>query len=241
MKNVLIFPVIHYQNGDQALRNAKLAADAGCDGVFLIQMQGMNDALSQLGALIKERHPHMLVGANHLGEHCAHAMDRNVRAGLDMTWTDEQLTHSAQSADDSAKLVHYHKPEGHLLFSGVAFKHQKRENYPRIAARRALELGFIPTTSGAATGVAADMKDLSQLHEGIGNAPLAVASGVTPSNFEAHAAYVTHILVATGVSSSFYEFDRLLLEDLIHRRNKYTAARASTVSPLELKTKEERS
>lgn len=241
MKNVLILPVIHYQNGEQVFRNAALAADAGCDGVFLIHMQGINDSLAQMGANIKERHPQMLVGANHLGEHAVYAMIRNIEAGLDMTWTDEQLTHSDKSADDSARIAWMRKPKGHMLFSGVAFKHQKRENFPRTAAREALKLGFIPTTSGAATGVAADLEALDHLRGGIGDAPLAVASGVTPANFEDHAPHVTHILIATGISKSFYEFDRLLLEDIVHRRNKYAAATSSAVSPLELNAREERS
>ena len=229
MKRVSILPVIHFASGDQVMRNAAIAAETGCDGVFLIHMNGDNTSLALTGALVKERHPDLLVGTNHLGEHPAYGLTRNVRAGLDMTWTDDQLTHSDRSGDDSVRLVQSRRPSGHLMFTGVAFKHQKREDFPATAAKRAVEFGFIPTTSGSATGVPAEMGDLANLRAAIGNAPLAVASGVDPRNFATHAEHVTHVLVATGISSSFYEFDASLLYDLVRRRDRLAADEASSV------------
>lgn len=50
----------------------------------------------------------------------------------------------------------------------------------------------------------------------IGNdAPLAIASGVTPDNVSAFLPHVSHILVSTGVSASFHEFDPARLRALV--------------------------
>lgn len=241
MSRISILPVIHFRDTEQAMRNASIAAEAGADGVLLIQMEGMNAALARTGAKIKQDYPALLVGANHLGEHPAYGLTRNLESNLDMTWTDDQLTHSDRSNDDTLHMIKMRLPKGHLYFAGVAFKHQRLESFPRNAALQSLKAGLIPTTSGSATGVAADLSHLANLREGIGNAPLAVASGVTPDNFDAHAPFVSHVLVATGISSSFYEFNRQLLGDLIQRRDNI-ASKAPSYTGQETKdSKEENS
>lgn len=204
-----VIPVIHYEDAKQALRNAEIAFDAGCAGVFLIHMNCDNHLLAPSARAIKERWPDKLVGINYLGGDAADAIAQNITNDLDMTWTDLQLTHSG-AGDDRAEAAHramQAKP-GHMLFSGVAFKHQKREPNPEQSAQRALDYGFIPTTSGEATGVAAEQGKIATLRAALGPAaPLAIASGITPDNVHEFAPHLSHILVATGVSSSFYEFD----------------------------------
>lgn len=205
----MILPVIHYQSDEQALRNAEVAFDAGCDGVFLIHMRGQNALLAAPARAIKARWPDKLVGVNYLGWDTAGAVAANIDDGLDMTWTDNQLTHSSGDDLQDARRVHAAmaaKP-GHLVFTGVAFKHQRKEPHPVQAAQMAVEHGFIPTTSGPATGVAAEVTAVRALREGLDVAPLAIASGITPDNVAEFAPNLSHILVASGVSSSFYEFD----------------------------------
>lgn len=212
-----IIPVIHYADDDQALRNAERVAQVGCEGVLLIEMQGRSRPLPDIARVIKRRHPELLVGINFLGIDAADAVRANIASGLDMTWTDEQPTHSADAPWDEAEKLREElsAAPGHLLFVGVAFKHQRHEPQPEAAARRALDMGFIPTTSGAATGVAAEISRIERLRAGIGpEAPLAIASGITPDNAGAYAPLLSHILVATGVSSSFHEFDPELLQRL---------------------------
>lgn len=208
MMNTLL-PVIHYANDSQAMTNAERAFDAGCDGVFLIHMAGENHLLGPVARLIKARWPDKLVGVNYLGVAPEQAIAANIADGLDMTWTDAQLTHSEGApwaAADRARHAMASAPT-HLLFAGVAFKHQKPEPAPELAAQKAVELGFIPTTSGVATGVAAEADAIAQLKAQMGVGPLAIASGITPENAAQFTPYLTHILVATGVSSSFYFFD----------------------------------
>jgi len=212
-----IIPVIHYADDEQALRNAARAADAGCEGVFLIEMSGRSRPLPDVARVIKARHPDLLVGINFLGVDAADAAYANVATGLDMTWTDEQPTHSEDAPwDDAAKMLdELGAAPGHLAFVGVAFKHQRHEPDPAAAALKAIEMGLIPTTSGEATGVAAEVDRIVRLREAVGpDAPLAIASGVTPDNVHLYAPLLSHILVATGVSSSFHEFDPDLLRRL---------------------------
>jgi len=218
-----IIPVIHYADDAQALRNAERAFDADCDGVMLIQMQGRHSRrLATLAGEIKTRWPDRLAGINLLGTEPLLALRASMAAGLDMTWTDEQLTHSSGLQDDEADDVRglLTGAPGHLMFVGVAFKHQRHEPDPGRAARDAARLGFVPTTSGSATGVAAEAGRIADLRDALGpDAPLGIASGITPDNVTAFAPYLTHILVATGVlapsAGSGDEFDTVLLRDLV--------------------------
>jgi predicted TIM-barrel enzyme len=204
-----VLPVIHYESDEQAVRNAQIAVDAGCAGVFLIHMDGDNDVLSPIARDIKARWPQLLVGVNYLGRDTAYALNKNIADGLDMTWTDTQLTHtqsSAVAAVEEASAILALNPS-HVLFTGVAFKHQRKEPYPDRAAQRAIQYGLVPTTSGPATGKAAEVSKIAALRQAIGDGPLAIASGITPENVREFAPYLSHVLVATGVSESFYEFD----------------------------------
>jgi predicted TIM-barrel enzyme len=205
-----VIPVIHYQSDEQAMRNAERAVDAGCDGVFLIHMDGENELLAPIACSIKSRWTdRILVGINYLGVDPAKAALANIANGLDMTWTDVQLTHSSAEPWTCAEMIQtaLAKTPKHLLFAGVAFKHQRPEPNPELAARMADKFGFVATTSGSATGVAAEVDKIARLRAALGDAPLAIASGVTPDNVHEYAPHLSHILVATGVSETFHEFD----------------------------------
>lgn len=215
MKTKLI-AVIHYQDDEQAIRNADRVAAAGLDGVFLIEMSGINTRLVPMALKIKDKHPGMLVGVNHLTLDPRNSLQINLSANLDMTWTDFQPTHSETERPDIAwDLSRTLEGTKHDLFVGVAFKHQRDEPDPVAAASRAISAGFVPTTSGPATGVAADIERICELRAGIGQeADLAIASGITPENASQFAPHLSHILVATGISSSFHELDATLMANL---------------------------
>lgn len=214
----IIYPVIHVLDDEQALRNAARVAEAGCPGVLLIQMEGQNGPLLHAARLVREQFPALRVGVNLLGCDPDVALALSLDNGFDMTWTDEQLTHSSRAGFIEARNVFHTlaEAEGHEFFVGVAFKHQAYEPDPVGAARRATALGMIATTSGPATGHAADPSAIAALRAGIGDGDcLAIASGITPSNAALFAPHLTHMLVATGISASFHEFDPVLLRDLM--------------------------
>ena len=207
----MTIPVIHYASDDQAVREAKVAFETGNEGVLLIHMEGRDELIGPIAQRIKREWPERLVGANYLTLNPVVALEENVGRGLDMTWTDKQVTHTIRGDNDEMfelQEMLAAKPQ-HDLFVGVAFKHQRPEPDPVGAAMRALQHGMIPTTSGPATGSPPTTSHIQGLRTGIGpDAPLAIASGIDPHNAAAFAPLLTHILVATGVSRSFHEFDR---------------------------------
>ncbi len=221
----VIIPVIHYADDAQVMRNAERAFDAGCAGVMLIEMRGRNRDLPFAAAQVAMRWPDRLVGLNLLGlsvatDICFAAYDR-----IAATWTDEQLTHSGAAPWLDARRTRkaLDARPGHLLFCAVAFKYQPHEPDAALAARTAVDFGFIPTISGPSTGAAADPSFVASLRENLGAyAPLAIASGLTPENAPDFLPHVSHILVSSGVSSSFHEFDPARLRALTEARDAYS-------------------
>ncbi|MYM92469.1 hypothetical protein [Duganella vulcania] len=197
-----------------------MAFEAGCDGVFLISMDGHDEVLLEQAVEVKARWPRHLVGINFLSRPPELAIEACAEAGLDMTWIDNAQVHSQQdivlARGISAQLQRF---VDHQLFGGVAFKYQRHEPNPGLAAMRAQDLGIVSTTTGPGTGQAADVDKIARMYRAIGGGPLAIASGVTPDNVLDYAPYLTHILVATGVSKNEHEFDFELLCRLMGKLN----------------------
>lgn len=223
-----IYPVIRYLDEATALRNAQLAFEAGCEGVFLIHMGGQDDLLEPAALAIKARWPEKRVGINYRTLPALDALRRNLRAGLDMTWTDDAglntLEDTARAAQLEALLCAH---PSHRLFGAAAFKYQVREPDPAAAALRGLRHRMVPTTSGAATGVPADLGQIRAMSVAV-DARLALAGGITPENVLDYAPYLSHILVATGVAADFYRFDADKLRRLVLLRNGADRERAAS-------------
>ena len=225
MQKPQVWPVIHYTSDAIALDNAAMAAEVGATGVFVISMEGNDAPLVPVATLIKKRHPLLKVGVNHLGLPPSGSLAHNLHARLDATWTDSPgvssafISPAAQAVSQRLRWVPHH-----LFFASVAFKYQAPEPAPGRAAVMAATLGMIPTSSGTATGVAADLSKLNAMHEDLlefSNTPaaresnwprraptdLGLASGVTPENVVDVIGLVSHILVATGISADEHHFD----------------------------------
>ncbi|WP_150126609.1 hypothetical protein [Burkholderia cenocepacia] len=213
-----ILPVIHYQTDARAVENAERAFDAGCDGVLLISMDGDDEPLGPLAQEVKSRWNDKLVGVNYLTLPANVALQRNLKDGLDLTWTDNAGIHST-GASTLASFIErqLELAPGHQFLGAVAFKHQRAEPDPAAAAVMAHQRRMVPCTSGSATGVAADVEKIRSIRAALGTAPLGIASGITPDNVLDYAPFVSHILVATGVSSNFYDFDFERLAVLVNR------------------------
>jgi hypothetical protein len=105
-----------------------------------------------------------------------------------------------------------------LYFGGTAFKKQREvdpANY-QLAARKACAHMDVITTSGVATGHEADLSKIEAFRAGIGERPLALASGITPDNAHAYAD-VDCFMVATGINheGNFYDIDPARLNRLM--------------------------
>jgi len=211
-----VWPVIHLAGRDLAFRNADLAAQFGATGVFVISMVGDDDAIDPVAVDIKLRHPQMKVGVNYLTLPAHVALARSLSLGMDATWTDRCGVRSDSVDERVPELSRMLSGNPtHDFFGSVAFKYQRPDADPPTAAKRAIEFGMIPTTSGEATGHAPPAEKLRRIREAIGNGPLALASGVAPENARELGAYLTHILVATGISRMTDTFDETLLRRLM--------------------------
>ena len=222
---VRVLPVIHHRDDALSIEQAELAFELGADGVFLIEMDRSHWRPEAAAAAIRERHPGRPVGMNRLGLSPAEAILRDASIGLDMTWTDASGLNSDPAyrwSDDrilevSRALDQARTGREHDLFFAVAFKYQARDPDPPRTAREAASLGWIPTTSGAGTGIAAEPEHLEAMRHALGEAPLAIASGITPENASSYLGTVTHILVSTGISypDDEYRFDPSRVRSLL--------------------------
>jgi hypothetical protein len=212
-----LWPVIHLDTPELAYRNAAIAQRAGVRGVFLIHMDGLDEQIDPIAEQIKQRYPGLRVGVNYLSLDAPTALARAIALGHDASWSDKPGVRSDYidpSAQGMSELLR-NNPK-HQFFASVAFKYQPNDPDPGTAAMRALRLGMTPTTSGKGTGHAPPVEKLALIRQTIGaEAPLALASGATPDNAQVLAPYLSDILVSTGISSSFSEFDEALLGRLV--------------------------
>lgn len=153
MTAIEIWPVIHLDSAQGAVANARLAQTAGANGVFLIHMKGHDDLIDTAYWAIRHQVPGLAVGANFLSLDADAGMARALMLGMEASWSDNPGIDS-QGISDLARRMSRARPKEHLHFAGVAFKYQKAEPNPGLAALRATELGLIPTTSGQVTGQA---------------------------------------------------------------------------------------
>lgn len=212
-----IFPVIHHDSKELTLEQASIAYEHEVDGIFLISHHSEDSVLPALAQEIKTKYPDLKVGLNLLSTHITKAIQITHDAGLDMVWGD-YCGVSSQGIDATGETLVKWKLEHPeiILLASVAFKYQKTDANPPLAAYLAQQAGFLPTTSGAATGSAPSVEKIQAMSEKV-NGQLAVASGMTPENVKAFAPWLSHILVSTGVSKDDYRFDEDKLAEFIQK------------------------
>ena len=212
-----VLPVIHHLDEATSLAQADLAFRENADGVFLISHEGKNEDLLAPARKIKQKYPEKTIGINLLGSDALSALEVVIETGIDALWTD---THgvTSQAIPEQALTISQriqNNPQGPLIFASVAFKYQVEESDPGEAAKRVSALGMIATTSGPGTGYAPDLDKIIRMSEALGGSALAVASGMTPENVHEFLPYVTHYLVATGISIDSHHLDAGRLRDFI--------------------------
>lgn len=216
----LVLPVVHHINTSTTLEQAELAFRCGAHGVFLISHRNADAELAAPAAVLREAHPNKLIGVNFLSLSAEPALRLARKLGLQMVWADAVGVHSSGVTAEGKALGELLAAEPRFgvpaLFGAVAFKYQPHDDNPALAAFLASALGMIPTTSGPGTGEPPSVAKIRAMREVLGdNAPLAVASGMTPENVGEFLPYVTHFLVATGVSRDTYHFDEALLREFV--------------------------
>ena len=217
-----IYPVVHHANNAQAAEQAEIALDAGCDGVFLISHTGNNTALLPLANRLKSMsitagRP-FDIGVNLLGVEADLALRVAGLFKLDMVWLDKSGIGASGFDLTGRALVNAWNAlpadERPIVFAGVAFKYQPDEPNPPMAASFAAGAGFVPTTSGPGTGHAPDIRKILEMSQAT-DKRLAIASGMSVDNVADFSPYLSHVLVATGVSRNESEFDYELLHAFV--------------------------
>lgn len=210
-----IYPVIHYLDRATALEEVNVARNCGAHGVFLISHRGNDAELVAVSAEAKRLHPDFRIGINLLSESPLHACNKADDHRLDMVWADDMGIDSGGGNAMAESLSRFARAFPSIqLFASVAFKYRPHEPNPPLAASIAQRLGFIPTTSGSATGSAPDVRKIIDMSVAT-NGQLAIASGMTPENVGSYAPYLSHILVSTGVGLDEYRIDPQRLTLLI--------------------------
>lgn len=189
-----VYPVIHYLSDKLTVEQASIACQEGADGVFLISHHHDDTPLASLAATIKNKFG-FKVGINYLSSGAVLAIEDAKIYNLDMVWSDT-CGISSKGYTNRAYQIKESLPVGVQFFASIAFKYQMHEDNPSLAAQKVRDFSsqFIPTTSGAATGSAPSVIKISSM------GPVAVASGMTEDNIEEFKPYLSHVLVATGVS-----------------------------------------
>ncbi|WP_371436272.1 hypothetical protein [Polaromonas sp.] len=207
MKSTQIYPVIHYLDRDTAIAETAIARRAGADGVFLISHLGDDVELVDVAKEIRLLNAGFPVGVNLLSRQGLAAVQIAVSAGMDMVWADNMgVDSTGLTAEGRAIAAIAMEQTNCKIFASVAFKYRPHEPLPESAAKHAQNAGLVPTTSGSATGSAPEVQKISVMSAATGGL-LAVASGMTPENVGSYAPYLSHILVATGVSLNEHQLD----------------------------------
>ncbi|MCR5164173.1 MAG: hypothetical protein K6C40_09170 [Thermoguttaceae bacterium] len=235
-------PVIHIDSSDLAVSNARIAAESGAQGVFLINHGRSSDHnLPYIAMAIRQEFPELWIGANFLSLIPVDAQDfvNSLEAPyhFDGLWVDDTGVDERLPEDDpnqgAARLAAYRKSMDWpgLYFGGTAFKYQRPvadEDLPTVA-RIAARYTDVVVTSGSGTGQAADLRKIRLMKDALGDFPLGIASGITSENVDEYLPFTNAFLVSTGIcvnegqDEDFYHFDPEKVKRLADKIREYRA------------------
>lgn len=226
----VVLPVIHVQDHDQTKRNIEVLIRAGASGCFLINHDFGVDRFTPILRSIRGAFPSLWLGCNFLavtGREAFPVLAELQAEGvqIDAYWADDaRIDETGADPSEAEEIARVRERCGWrgLYFGGTAFKKQRPVEPARWqdAARAAVPFMDVVTTSGIATGEEADLTKIRKFRAGVGDAPLALASGVTPENAAAYAD-VDAFLVATGINDQgdFYKINPARLTALMDVAN----------------------
>lgn len=223
----VVTPVIHVLDRAQAERNIAVAVRAGAAGVFLINHDFPKEHLLPILRDLRARWPGLWLGVNFLattGRDAFPILGRLQAEGcpIDAYWADDARIDEREAGQAEAEEIARIRTDSGwigLYFGGVAFKKQRAVDPAQHRRSAAIARPFmdVVTTSGIATGHAAEDGKIAEFRLGLGDAPLALASGVTPDSAARYGRNVDCFLVATGINRDrdFYNIDPARLEALL--------------------------
>lgn len=212
--------VIHAESPEQALRNAKIAFDAGANGIFLINHRITRIELFECYEAVRSAFPGKWIGLNWLDLSSVSALSM-MQPSMNGLWLDNigagesrEKNWQAQAFAKDRERREKALRTSFLVFGGVAFKYQPKVASLQNATRSAMPFADVITTSGEGTGIAADLKKIKTMKKVLGDHPFAIASGITPENVHEYMPFADCFIVATGISRSESELDPARAEKL---------------------------
>ncbi|MEM7224310.1 MAG: BtpA/SgcQ family protein [Pseudomonadota bacterium] len=217
----VVLPVIHVLDTTRTEENLRVVIGEGAAGVFLINHDFPVAPFLPIIRQVRERFPNIWLGVNFLavtGLEAFPVLGELEAEGvpLEAYWADDARIDERLPVDDQAEAEEISAARSTsgwrgLYFGGTAFKKQREvaaEDY-EASARLSVPRMDVVTTSGVATGHAADLAKIAAFRDGVGDGPLAVASGITPENAARYGSAVDAFLVATGINreGDFYTID----------------------------------
>jgi len=228
---ILVLPVIHVQDNEQAEINVRRALDAGCPGVFLINHDFAYTELIPIIRHVRQTFPDYWIGVNFLAKTGKIAFPvlaelQNQGVNVNGYWADDARIDERQTTDNQSEAEEIAAIKAEcgwtgLYFGGTAFKKQREVAAADYDKSAAIACNFmdVVTTSGIATGHSADLQKMKTFRTACGDTPLALASGITPENFSSYSPFVDCVLVATGINveNDFYNIDPVRLAQLLEQ------------------------
>lgn len=222
----VVLPVIHVLDTAQTVSNVRLLIAQGAAGCFLINHDFGVPEFLPIVREVRSAFPSLWMGLNFLavtGREAFPVLGALAGEGcrIDAYWADDaRIDESGRDPAEAKEIARTRKASGWhgLYFGGTAFKKQRPVDpvHWQDAAHQAVPFMDVVTTSGIATGEEADLTKIHDFRAGIGDAPLALASGITPENARSYAD-VDCFMVATGINKAddFYTIDPVRLAALM--------------------------
>jgi len=222
----IILPVIHVIDHQQTATNIDKLIDAGISGCFLINHDFDVETFLPIIRSIRAQYPDFWIGLNFLavtGRDAFPVLAALAGQGcrIDAYWADDARIDERENQQTEAELIQTIRQDSGwngLYFGGTAFKKQRVVDAADYAKSAEIAGGFmdVVTTSGIATGNAADISKITTFRAALPDTPIALASGITPDN-AAEYAMVDCFMVATGINitDDFYKIDPEKLGSLI--------------------------
>ena len=222
----VVLPVIHVLDDARTCRNIEGLLSAGAPGCFLINHDFGVDQFLPILRSVRGQFPGLWMGANFLavtGKDAFPILGTLEQEGcrVDAYWADDARIDERQDTQSEAEAIAQARRDSGwsgLYFGGTAFKKQRPVADASLgdSARLAVPWMDVVTTSGIATGEEADDGKVDTFRRAIGDAPLALASGITPENAHRYA-QVDCFMVATGINEpgNFYDIDPARLSSLL--------------------------
>ena len=220
-----LFVVIHVQHGRcalaHAITSAKVAYYNDASGIFLIpDYENESNGYSKRATIedlflyyseIKKIFSNFSVGVNFLKRF--ETLDLSIIEKIK-----KENFCMIQSDGSFANVFSFKEMSSTKFFTGLAFKYSKYESatgedLKRLCASIPTESNVIPTTSGSATGIAANLEKIKEIRKYLpSDKRLGIASGITLENVSSflEVGGVTDFLVATSlIKENNHGFDIL--------------------------------